>query len=264
MALDLLEGVGCGSQDHRCVRSARRGRRFAEANLSMSSPESSPRPALGGSAELLRRLQLRTGSGPLQVVWGLSYRLAARAATAFVRRGRPDCAVYSFGEADGPDVVYGVSDIDLAVITPRREGRPGELRGEILARWERLCRALPVAGRLIVMAVYEAPELERAIAGTPSRRYEEAVDSPTDPAAPLPPSSFAKPPDSVLRAGFGLPRESWRLLGWSRPCSPGLDREPRFEDCGMARAAALVALCVQCLPRSCRTTRCLSVREARG
>ncbi len=82
-------------------------------------------PSLSASAAFVRRLMLRTSAGPLRLVWGSSYRLCARAAAAYLRRGQPGCAVYAFGEPAGPDVVYGVSDLDLAVVTPPRDGRPG-------------------------------------------------------------------------------------------------------------------------------------------
>ena len=179
---------------------------------------------LGGAAEAMRRVMLRTSAGPLHSVWRLAYRLSARAVSAYLRKGQPDCGVYALGDPAGPDTVYGVSDIDLVVVTPGLAGRPGDARQAILARWGRLCRRLPALRNLFSIAVYEVSELERGMAGTPSLSVDPSA-GPARSRALLQPSQFAKPPDVALRAGLGLPPESWRRLAGPDRFPPALASE---------------------------------------
>jgi hypothetical protein len=128
----------------------------------------------------------------------------------YLRRGQPDCTVYAIGAPTGPDTLYGVSDIDLVVVTPRASAGHGKARQEVLARWERLGKLLGPLRRLVSIAVFEDPDLERGVSGTPS-----LISPPTEPSVASDlsqPIRIANPPDVVLRAGFALPPDCWRPL----------------------------------------------------
>jgi hypothetical protein len=166
---------------------------------------------MGAIAEAARRLMLRTGVGPMGPMWRLTYRLFARAIGAYLRRGSHDCSVYALGGVTGPEVVYGVSDIDLVVIAPGSPAQPGRARAAILARWERLGGTLPPLRSLVHVSVYEMPDLLRGMAGSPSLGFGGSPRVALEDALHQP-SSFGVPPDVALRAGFGVPTEAWRLL----------------------------------------------------
>jgi hypothetical protein len=181
-------------------------------------------------AEAMRRVMLRWSAGPLRPVWRLVYGLCARIVGAYLRRGRLDCAVYALGGWRGDDAIYGISDIDIVVVVHPAPGRPGEIREAILARWERVCQALPPLRELLHVAAYEYRDLEPYVVDSPSLSFvPPAGRTCTD--APAGPRSFNKPPDVSLRAGLGLPRSAWRLLdGTDRlPPSPRAEQyEPRI------------------------------------
>jgi hypothetical protein len=186
-------------------------------------------------AEGMRRVMLRTEAGPLRPLWGLAYRLCARVVGAYLCKRVPECAVYAKGSLTGPDMVYGVSDIDLVVVAPPSPGRPGELGAAIRGRWERLCQALPPLGDLLYVAVFEAPELERATAGSPSLSFYPGV-GPAGGGTVSPRRPFPVPNDVTWRAGLGWSTSAWRLLA-------GRDRVPA-RDAGThdARIAAWLEL----------------------
>jgi hypothetical protein len=84
---------------------------------------------IAGSSHLLAALQrvaLRTERGRLRPLWRLAYGLAARAYAAWLRGGDARISVYSRG---GRDPVFGLSDIDLAVVGPAARRRAPALGG---------------------------------------------------------------------------------------------------------------------------------------
>ena len=84
-----------------------------------------------------------TSRGPLRVVWALAYRAAAWAAAAWLGR-REAVGVYLRGSGTGPEVVYGLSDLDLAVIA-----EDGEAAARVRKRWTQLKEDLEPLGRPI-------------------------------------------------------------------------------------------------------------------
>jgi hypothetical protein len=160
----------------------------------------------------------------LRPLWGLAYRLCARVVGAYLCKGMPECAIYAKGTLTDPDMVYGVSDIDLVVVASPSPGSPGEAGAAIRGRWERLSQALPPLRNLLYVAVFEGPELERAIAGSPSLRLR-AGDGPPGGGTVSPRGPFPVPNDITWRAGLGWSTSAWRLL-------IGRDRLPPPRDAG--------------------------------
>ena len=111
----------------------------------------------------VQTLMLRTARGPLAVVWGALFGLVLRAAGEWLRRAAPGSAAYAAGSFGEGTPLYGVSDLDLVVITPDDHGRA---RARVRARWERACQRVPLLPELIELAVHERSELERAASET--------------------------------------------------------------------------------------------------
>lgn len=84
---------------------------------------------------------IATSRGPLRVVWALAYRGAAWAIAGWLGR-RESVGVYLRGSGTGPEVVYGLSDLDLAVIAD-----DDETAARVRKRWARLKEALEPFGR---------------------------------------------------------------------------------------------------------------------
>jgi hypothetical protein len=70
-----------------------------------------------GALRALRRFVIATSGGPLRPIWAAVYGAAALAAAAWLRRGLP-VGVYLRGGLARGEAEYGLSDIDLSVITP--------------------------------------------------------------------------------------------------------------------------------------------------
>lgn len=81
-----------------------------------------------------------TSRGPLRPLWALAYRGAAHVVAVWLGRGEA-VGVYLRGSGMGPDVVYGLSDLDLAVIT-----EDDEAAARIRTRWAELKQALAPLG----------------------------------------------------------------------------------------------------------------------
>ena len=111
---------------------------------------------------IAQRLILRTSRGPLRGLWRLAYECLAWCAAAWLRGRDRGGAVYVTRGLGGEMPLYGVSDIDLAVVVPADPGRPGCARRRILRRHERLRAVLPrLIGRVLDLPlVVEAAELE--------------------------------------------------------------------------------------------------------
>src|SRR5947209_13253634 len=111
---------------------------------------------------LAQRLILRTSRGPLRRLWRLAYECVAWCAATWLRGTDAATTVYVTRSVGAEMPLYGVSDVDLAVVVPADPGRPGCARRRILRRHERLRAVLPrLIGRALDLPlVVEAPELE--------------------------------------------------------------------------------------------------------
>lgn len=174
------------------------------------------RPVPGAAGRLAARLLVRTGRGPLGRVWALAYATVARVVAALLVGGRRRGAGYVARSVGSHDAVYGLSDIDLVVVVPGDQGRPGAAHERSKRRWERLRSVVPALGWLLPdLAIYEDAELEAAVAGS--------IFAPSpggEPTAVL----FGRAPafdDLGLRWRPGLlgPTRDWRLVH-------GRDRRP--------------------------------------
>ena len=141
--------------------------RLTERGRMTRRADAGPPRELGRLLELARRAMLRTGAGPLRPAWRLAYRAAARGVSAYLRAGNRAASVYAVGNLGGPDMVYGSSDVDLAVVVPAAPGRPGVARDAMEQRWDRLWRMAPPLRLLVFVAVYEDQELQRAATRSP-------------------------------------------------------------------------------------------------
>lgn len=181
--------------------------------------DADPPRELGRLLELARRAMLRTGAGPLRPIWRLAYRAVARGVSAYLRAGDRAASVYAIGSLGGPDMVYGSSDIDLAVVVPAVAGRPGVAREAMVQRWEELWRMAPPLRLLVFVAVYEDHELHRA-----------AVRSPFLPSGRLfGPGPLADPMNLASRPMLEPPAKAWHRLAGPRrlPSAPGPDISSR-------------------------------------
>jgi hypothetical protein len=143
------------------------GHAGARPCVTVSKTPADPSRQLGRPFELARRAMLRTSAGPLRPLWRLAYRAVARGVSAYLRAGDRAASVYAIGSLESPDMVYGSSDVDLAVVVPAAGGRPGAARDAMTHRWEGLCRMAPQLRPLVFVAVYEDHELRRAAAHSP-------------------------------------------------------------------------------------------------
>jgi hypothetical protein len=108
----------------------------------------------------MRRLQhavLRTSAGPLRPLWRAGYAATTRLIAAWLRRFDAWSAVYVGGSLGFGEPVYGLSDLDVIVVTP---GDAAALR-----RRRDGARRIPFLRRLLADAfVYTDEELRRATA----------------------------------------------------------------------------------------------------
>jgi hypothetical protein len=95
----------------------------------------------------LQRLVVRTQAGPLRRLWASCYAVAVRALASALRRGERAATVYLRGSLTERGAVYGLSDIDLKIVTPGDPGAPpGTASARIRQRAKRVANRMP--GRL--------------------------------------------------------------------------------------------------------------------
>jgi predicted nucleotidyltransferase len=172
---------------------------------------------------------LRTGAGPLRPLWMATYYLVARALAAYLRRGHRDSGAYLFGSTAGSGVVYGISDIDLAIVVAAPEGASGQARTAIERRWDRLRHRVPSLDRLVYLAAYGDVDLRRAAAGSPCLTFGlDAPESEGRGGALFQPP-LVDPAALATRPGLHRPMTNWRLLAGSerRPPTAGPDAQER-------------------------------------
>jgi hypothetical protein len=112
------------------------------------------------AGRFIERLAVRTfvALGPL---WRVLYVATTRAVAAYVRRGDPGATVLLRGSLVSDEAIYGMSDLDLAVVVERGSS-PDPLR----ARWRRVADASPPLDRLVDVSFHREDELAAAAAST--------------------------------------------------------------------------------------------------
>lgn len=169
----------------------RLGRTIGTGRFALMRPEPSPRPGSGrppersvdgqrrGIALRVQRAVLKTGQGGLRPLWRLVHGATMRGIALAMRWGHPDRTVFVKGSFAFGDPVYGISDLDLVVVTPDHPSSPGENRRRARRRWERLCRTVPLLADLAQHVwIYEEAEIHAATATTCFTYGLEASPSP--------------------------------------------------------------------------------------
>src|SRR4051812_5674065 len=108
----------------------------------------------------MHRLMTRTSRGPLRRLWSLAYAALTRTVVLWIGRGEHPTTYLRGGLASG-DVLYGLADVDLALVVESRESRD-----RVMGRWLALRRRVPVLGELYDIAVYDTRVLADAAAAT--------------------------------------------------------------------------------------------------
>ncbi len=155
---------------------------------------------------------LATGRGPLRRVWVAAQFVFLRALAGWLRLGTRSASVYLRRSAVSGDYVFGVSDVDLALIAPRATDVERARR-----RHERLCALLPPLRDFLDLGTYEEAALGRAV-GSSILTYPDgsAYWSNAEPGAEL---------WLLKRPGIHRPLADWRRLA-------GRDRRPHVGEYG--------------------------------
>ena len=149
---------------------------------------------LGRAAAFLGRLLRRTGRGPLRPLWAGAHVLGIRTLAWYLRRGL-GATVYLKGGFGFGEPVYGLSDVDMFVVTADAEQREALRR-----RFERLQRAVPPLAQVVQLWVYDREGLARVS----SRSFlRQGVGR------PLTPDELAV----AEHPGLYGPTRDWRRLG---------------------------------------------------
>ena len=174
-------------------------------------PSEGAAPKPGRALLRLQRLALRTQRGPTRRVWSGLHEGVLGFVTRAIRWRERGTAVYVKGSFAFDDPVYGVSDIDMVVVTPDHPSRPGENRVRIQRRWQRLGRLAPPLRQLFQhSSVYEESEL-REVTDATCFTYGTGPDGTTRAshlgARPLPDelALLSHPP-------LSSPHREWRLV----------------------------------------------------
>lgn len=182
-----------------------------------------------------RRFILRTQWGPLRPVWTLAYEILLRGIALSLRTGRR-AAVYVGGTFGTGEPIYGISDIDLIVVSPGGGVGLGPSRAAIKRRWARVCRAFPPLAWIVEgIFVYDQEELADVTAAT-RLTYGLHGTGRRTPAAAF--EGAAAPVDE----GWLLGRPGvWPTREWRRLAGPDL-RPPNRPDEHVSRHAAWLEL----------------------
>ena len=103
-------------------------------------------------------LVLRTSRGRFRALWAVVYAGLAHALAYALMRGESSAAYVRAGVGD---VVFGLSDIDLAIVVPNRTARR-----RVVARWQRLYGRRPWLRDVFDVAVYDDAVLADAAAAS--------------------------------------------------------------------------------------------------
>jgi hypothetical protein len=174
---------------------------------------------------ILQRVMLRTGGGALRPLWWLAYEVLARAVGLYLRGRNRRAAVYARASLGVGDPIYGLSDIDLAIVLPNGPAiRPDDHEPKpIRARWRRLHRSLPLLPRLIEMRIEEDEDL-RAVSAAPTLMHglDGRAARPVYGGGP----AAAGRPRLQERPGLYGPLCDWRLLAGPERRQPPRKWEP--------------------------------------
>jgi hypothetical protein len=109
---------------------------------------------------------LRSSGGPLRHVWRVGYSVLTWAWAAWLRGRDRRATVYAARGVGARSLMYGISDIDLAVVIPADPRHRGRARRRVLARQDRLTRAVPGVARTVLdrPVVLEREDLREASA----------------------------------------------------------------------------------------------------
>jgi len=142
-----------------CPSAARYARRLRAREDPAERTVSSRDPGRG--IVLAHRVILRTGGGPLRPFWRLAHEALARAVGRYLRGGAPGSSTYLKGGLGANDGVYGISDIDLAIVVATDPVGPDIARARVRRRWRALRRRFPRLCQALLEPpeVYEVPEL---------------------------------------------------------------------------------------------------------
>ena len=163
------------------------------------------------------------------MVWRGLYGAAARViAESFLLVDR-DASVYAAGSLGRGDVVFGLSDLDMVVVTPAGEARPGTRRDRLARHVDRLERLVPGPPRTVLeIAVCEEEELRRTTAATALTRGLVDDERPGF----LADAGWRIVAELQERPGVARPLRRWRHLAGPdrRPPDPAEERERRRID----------------------------------
>ncbi len=70
---------------------------------------------------------VRTARGPLRPLWAAAYRLIVRSSSAYLRAGARGATVYLRGSLATGEPLYGMADVDLAIVVAAEPARPRHL-----------------------------------------------------------------------------------------------------------------------------------------
>src|SRR5947209_5883460 len=166
---------------------------------------------------LMRRVVLFTDRGVGWWLWQRMYVAIARAFAAFVCRGQRRPAVYVRGTGASDEVLHGLSDIDLVIVTGPDPNRVGHKT--ILERCTKARRVIP--GDLVWPLVYDETSLA-ALAARSVMTYEFSPAS----------RSYEYSHSALLERPELYGMRSWRRLSGPdrRPVEPPSDEASRRID----------------------------------
>jgi hypothetical protein len=166
---------------------------------------------------------MRAGDGRLRPLLDRGYRVAAQVGAGYLLRGDPASSVYVRGGVGTTELLPGVSDIDLAIVTAERSSAELARR-----RWQRLRRRLPLVERLMDWPrIYQAGELA-ALAGTSAYTWGLGDSSAASDAAGYAAADLNLDRLRALeRPGLYGPADDWRPLRGPDRRPVETDRDPQ-------------------------------------
>jgi hypothetical protein len=173
---------------------------------------------------ILQRVMLRTRAGPLRPLWWLAHEALARVVGLYLRGHNRRAPVYARGSLGIGDPVYGLSDIDLALVLPSGPVITPDDHDQVWARWRRLGRALPLLPRLMIEICIEEDEDLRAVSAAPTLMHglDGRAARPVYGGGP----AAARRPRLQERPGLYGPLCDWRLLAGPERRPPPREWEP--------------------------------------
>ena len=188
------------------------------------------------AARAVGQLLLRTEQTPLRRLWKVAYEAAIRTIASVFVLGRRTSSVYVKSSFGFGEPVYGLSDIDLVVVSgspASREGHDAE-RALLKRRWHRLSRALGPLRNMVQVFFYDRTEL-REVLSEPCLTY--GLDQARARAAFLGPNPLGDELGLQERPELYGPMREWRLVG-----GPAVELNLPTRDAQQRRLAAWLEL----------------------